>query len=287
MTKRTRSKLPKLHLLVAYPYCTASMVRVIKRLQEVADVELMLDSGAFTAWNSGKTIALADYCNFVRTPPLHFHNVVQLDCIGNVEGTRENYLHMRSEGLRCIPVFTRGNTREALDEMYEDSDYVLLGGIATGENVKGYVKWFQTLSGKRKVHWLGFTNREFLAHYRPFSADASSWHLASRMGAADVYVGKGVCRKLTWADCRHPSAALLPLLHSHGFCGDMVKELGTRQRWRGAGSISLDLAASANVLRARDIKARFGTKLYFCVSTPFQVESLTKMIPRIPAQGKP
>lgn len=281
MKSATIAQKPHLHILIAYPYVTREMLQRLEQLRAVCDVTLMLDSGAFTAWNTGKTISFHDYCAFVRNPPTHFDHVAQLDVFGDAEGTWANYQTMRERDLPVMPVFTRGDSVERLNAMYEDSDYVLFGGIVTGSKNREYLRWFQQQNGQRKVHWLGFIRKEFIAYYRPFSADSSTWYDSMKFGNSDIYVGKGICRKVTWGDCAHPTPRMRQLLAHHGFDGPMIDRLRQRKEWRGGRAISLDLAAAANVLRAQALKARYGTNAYFCVSCAPHLEALARMVPRV------
>ncbi len=133
------SKSVKLNILVAFPYFSQQVYRFLMD-KDPSTFRLIVDSGAFTAWNTGKHISMEDYCKFLKTIPSHWeYKAVQLDVYGNPEQTYTNYLRMLDAGYKDVmPVFTRGDTIERLEEFYSYTDYIMFGGIAIGGENKNY-----------------------------------------------------------------------------------------------------------------------------------------------------
>jgi len=182
----------ELNILIAYPYINEAMLNVLNfYISKGIHINLMLDSGAFTAFNSGKPIDLEKYCDYIKEVEATFlgnFKCVQLDVIGNEEQTLQNYLYMKNnKNIDCIPVFTRGSSLETLEELYRHTDYVMLGGVAKSYKNKEYVKWFLEKNkdddgNLRKVHLLGFTNNKFIKHYDIYSCDSSSINCIGMFG---------------------------------------------------------------------------------------------------------
>ena len=147
----------------------------------------VLDSGAFTAWKSGKPIVLDDYCRFIETLPFRPWKYFALDVIGDPEATMKNYQIMLDRGLTPIPIFTRGDDIKVIDEYYKTSDVVGLGGLVGTPGNKGYVKSIMRVIGNRKVHWLGFTNFNFIHHYKPYMCDSSSFAAGVRYARISLF----------------------------------------------------------------------------------------------------
>ena len=105
----------KLNILVAFPYFSQNIYKFLMD-KDPSTFRLIVDSGAFTAWNTGKHISMEDYCKFLKTIPSHWeYKAVQLDVYGNPEQTYTNYLRMLDAGYKDVmPVFTRGDTVERL-----------------------------------------------------------------------------------------------------------------------------------------------------------------------------
>ena len=84
----------KLNLLVAYPYFSQKIRETLSK-HDPDTFRLIIDSGAFSAWNSRKVIEFDDYCRFLDTIPSHWdYKAVQLDVFGDPVKTLENYYRM-------------------------------------------------------------------------------------------------------------------------------------------------------------------------------------------------
>ena len=134
---------PKLRVLVAFPYFKGAMGQLLA--ERADDVLLLIDSGAFTAWQAGETIALDDYCRFIETLPIKPWRYFQLDVVGNPDETVKNYDEMRRRGFDPIPIFTRGADPAILDYFYSQTDLVGVGGLP-------FVTLVEMRLGKRNEH---------------------------------------------------------------------------------------------------------------------------------------
>lgn len=183
----------KAPLLISYAYFKDKLFgvdyEIIERVRR-GEVKLLIDSGAFTAFTKGKHISLSEYLSFIdrlKAENIEF-NYAQLDVIGNPQATSDNLLTMHRQGYcDTLPVFTRGERIEQLEDLYEMNDYIMLGGVAVGDTVKHYVKWFLERNQNRKVHLLGFTESNILAYYKPTSVDSSGSEASARFGGWPYY----------------------------------------------------------------------------------------------------
>lgn len=175
----------KLNLLVSYSFFNPNVSQFFLNNQDTT--RFVLDSGAFTAWKAGKPIHLDTYCKFLESLPVKPWRYFALDVIGNPDATMKNYQIMLSRGFNPIPVFTRGDELSVIDEYYKTSDVVGLGGLVGTQNNKGYVKSLMSIIGDRKTHWLGFTNIDFIRHYKPYMCDSSTISSGVRFGEARMF----------------------------------------------------------------------------------------------------
>ncbi len=183
-----------------------------------------------------------------------------------------------------MPVFTRGETLERLDEYYSHTDYIMFGGIVIGGQNKNYVKWFLNNNKGRKALWLGFVNVPFIKHYKPESADSSSWMAAARFGRCHLYDGHGdvsIYAKTAFQGKIKPE--VMRALRRHGLNDHEVSLLGQADAWRFSGRIptmlpgAKDITSAAqyvttigHVWRSFDIEKNLGTKVYLAISqVPF------------------
>ena len=110
-------------LLVAFPM----LAGYAKRCAEYPVQEWVLDSGAFTAFNSGKVIDLDEY--IATCLSCDAHEVFGLDVIGDPTATRKNNEYMWSKGVEAIPTFHFGSPWSALDDIMHRPK-IALGGVA-------------------------------------------------------------------------------------------------------------------------------------------------------------
>ena len=268
----------KLNILVAYPYFTEGIRNYLME-RDPSTFRLIVDSGAFTAWNTGAEVTMEGYTKFLKTIPKSWEwKAVQLDVYGDPEGTYTNWKRMIDMGFEDVmPVFTRGDSLERLDEFYEATDYIMFGGIAFGGENKNYIKWFSEANKGRRVHWLGFTNMPFIKHYQPESVDSSSITSAQRYGSIVYYKGGGVLKTLNKKDfAKRPPIHFLNESIKRGFTLKELKCLGRSESWVGAvktpnkknlkGFASF-VSYTHHVWRGFDVEDNLGTKIYLAFAT--------------------
>jgi hypothetical protein len=252
----------RLNLLVAYPYMKPDMIPVLK--EHAADIRLVIDSGAFTAWKSGNPIALADYCRFIERLPVEPWRYFTLDIVGDAAGTDRQYKDMLRAGFNPVPIFTRGENPAKLDELYETSDLVGLGGINALDK-RRWVNGIMRHVAGRRVHWLGFTNAEFMRHYRPYMADSSTWMIGRRRRFIPIYMGRGHVRQFK----RHDFDAGLPwtaraALVRYGIDPAILRN---DRAWVAGAPLVETVGAHSYVEMSLDVRRNLGTHVFLaCVS---------------------
>lgn len=264
----------KLNILCAYPYLSDEILEAIAR--SGTNHRFLLDSGAFTAFNSGKEIKLQDYINRVKGLPTKPWRYFTLDVIGDGKKSYTNYLEMMHQGLTPAPIFTRGEDLDMLETYYQTSDYVGLGGLATGgagtRNI--YVHKMMKIIGKRKAHLLGFTPVEHLKSLRPYTCDSSSWLGALRYGACDIYLGYGKMVRLNRKELTNkPSDKIAQALQKLNV---NIADLAKEESWRGGASLSGYINAKSWVQMSMDVEKNIGTKLFLAFATGNALSLLLK-----------
>lgn len=252
-----------LNILVAYPYIKPDVIKVLYENQD--KIRFLLDSGAFTAWKAGKPISLDEYCKFIEQLPFKPWRYFTLDVVGNPEKSFENYQIMLKRGFNPIPIFTRGEDIKMIDEYYKTSDVVGIGGLVGTQGNKGFVKGIMKVVGNRKVHWLGFTNKEFVKHYKPYMCDSSSWEGGARYGTFSLYIGGGnffQCSKKDFS--KKPDNKIINVLKSYGVS---VTDLSKEENWRGGRSINRTLNARSIVRYNIELEKNVSTLQFAAAAT--------------------
>ncbi len=157
-----------------------------------------LDSGAYSAWNSGKEIDIEALIQESKDP--YWKESVSLDVIGDAEASMKNALYMKSKGSPAYPVFHIGDPWEMLEEYKGKFDKVGLS-CRFGEPEKVSMKWLENCFARAwpyKFHSFGWIKEKMLMTFPFHSGDASSWVLAPCAFGTWREMGKLKVRK--WPD---------------------------------------------------------------------------------------
>jgi hypothetical protein len=170
----------------------ASYTRSVALLRKHGVRRLFLDSGAFSAWTRGLTVEFEDLYELIDAfkPEVY----VQLDVIGEPEGTRLNLERMRADGYRPLPVFTRGAPWSDLTRLLdEDEDYICLGNIAKAKKPVR-MEWCGKVFALTRdwcerndrpltrYHAFGVTEQNVLTAFPFYSCDSSAALMVSAFG---------------------------------------------------------------------------------------------------------
>lgn len=274
----------RLRLLIAYPYLNSKAVDAITRMGN--SVELMVDSGAFTAWQSGKPINLQDYINFIKALPVRPFMYVMLDVIGDPVRTRQNYDEMRRQGLSPVPVWTRGDSIEALDHYASTASVVCMGGLVRkGISPVPYLMAMRKHTQDTHVHLLGVNRMQLLKALRPYSCDSSNFTGALRYGRCDLHMGAGVMRAFARKDLvgriDQPMALAIARL------GYDIADLRNPASWRGGKSLSARITVASWISLSAEVRARIGTRMYLSGSVDLDMvwAEYSRLRSVLPAEG--
>ena len=278
----------KLNILVAFPYFSNGIRKELEK-QDPERFRLIVDSGAFSAHNSGHEIKLDDYCDFITglQPSFPDMEYVQLDVVFDEQGTKDNYQEMLRRGFDPCPVFTRGASQDYFKELLALDKYIFVGGVQRGKGAPNFAKWVLENSGgykEHKVHLLAFVRPDFINHYKPYSVDASSWTSAARYGQL-LYYTKGRLKSMHKKDfAKMPKQAFLDSCKELKIPFNVVKKLRLNGSWKSTTKFVYDedpntpsetLGLFINTLNYiyYSIKAQneVGTKIYMAVGDSSQL----------------
>lgn len=141
---------------------------------------LMLDSGAFTAYQTGRTVDIDDLVRETRSD--EWDEAVTLDVIGSWEGSKRNADYMRAAGSKAMPVFHLGEPWHLLEYYAANWPKVGLGGMVGVKPLKSVLKWIEQCFARvwpKKLHSFGRTEDAVLMRFPFHSADTSTWSIAA------------------------------------------------------------------------------------------------------------
>lgn len=207
----------------AYPAMVRNRTAILAGLlrSKGKRVHHMLDSGAFTAWSSGKVIdreALINTANSLldKYSDCMDFTFVALDAIPGKKGrpttpeeaasacviSADNYDVMRKRIPAYVkPVFHTGDPDWLIDR-YSDAEYVGFGmsqNLSEAERVSWAMKAFTRFPGK-KIHGLAATGFKMIRAVRWHSVDSAAWQYAASMGAINWMRPNGALVALNISD---------------------------------------------------------------------------------------
>lgn len=246
-----------------------------------AGCNILLDSGAFSAYTIGAHIGIDEYCEFIKKVEPFVDGYIQLDKVYDQETSVKNLEYMEKiHQLNPIPVWqgVTGNF-SGVAEWTKGRPWVAISGAAgaKGKNKgpKDWV-WRRALSFKNalpngvKWHFLGVTAEKRLSQLRPSTYDSSSIDAGFVYGTCidffSPHYGKMVSYNLrTGSENSYESldAARLilnqPNLPFNEFRARKIKDLNSDFSWGRA------LACYVSEMRAKRISKKTGAKIYHAV----------------------
>lgn len=171
-------------------------------------VELFLDSGAFSAWTQKKPIDIYEYIDFIKLNQSSITVYANLDGIPMKGGTDKimqnrlasakltlkNQRIMEKAGLNPLPCFHFGEPFEYLQYYVDNYDYLALG--VAGNKGTTLIGWLNTCfqdyicdaagMPKIKVHGFAVTSVKIMIAYPWYSVDSTSWAITGGMGSIFV-----------------------------------------------------------------------------------------------------
>jgi len=170
-------------------------------------VDLMLDSGAYSAWNQGAEINIKDYVGFLKRNLDFLWSYVVLDVLpegkesmrtpeANERGAKKSYKNlqiMKDAGLSSIPVFHQGERFNWLEQLLKDEEPYI--GISTRKDLWSKAskqrEWldqvFSIIADAKgrpivKTHGFGITSVHNLSRYPWFTTDSTTWSMSAGYG---------------------------------------------------------------------------------------------------------
>lgn len=148
-----------------------------------------LDSGAFSAANSGATIDLEEFAAFYLQHRDLFEIVSSLDVIGDPRGSERNLHTLRAKGVPALAVWHMTSSLDELDRVVAENEHFAIGGMVpyvrkvrlrdavlsrAWERI--YKHW------PRRVHAFGVTELDVLRLYPWHSVDSSTAVMSAAYG---------------------------------------------------------------------------------------------------------
>ena len=186
-----------LNVLISYAYLYKQrpFMDYVKELTSRGTINLMLDSGAFTKFNSKNAfshINVNDYSKWLQEWKNYCEKYVMLDVIGNRAASVQNYETMIGNGLSPMFVATiYDNDFDYIRKAVSRNPDICVAGGATCKSpwmIKRFQDVYRQTNGKARMHGLGYYTFPNMLRLNLRSIDSSSWKTAAaRFGQAVIF----------------------------------------------------------------------------------------------------
>jgi hypothetical protein len=147
---------------------------------------IMLDSGAYSAWTTGRNISPLDYMRYIEENKDHITDYVALDVMGDGQITWLYYQIMKLKGFRPIPVYHYGTDEKYLRRYVDDgAGFIALGATVPVQDKHKVAQWVSGLIQRYpgiKFHVLGASSKPILGVEGLYSVDSSTWIMRAANG---------------------------------------------------------------------------------------------------------
>lgn len=210
------------------------------------DCLLMIDSGAYTVWQSGKAICLSDYLRFcdelrivLPTRKLQF---VSLDVIPQndsydevqsvVEESISNYEKMLAEGFDTMPVFHQGENFQVFEHYRKTAQVIGVSGdnkASSKQRAVFFDEVYYSFRDTVKTHGFGHGSKSFMFNYPFYSVDSTNYKRVHN----GRYSYEGTKLNGSWSTDKH-------LLFRESVSGFIDMERHATELWESRGVVWKD-----------------------------------------------
>ncbi len=163
-------------LLVSYYYLEAWELNKHKYHYR----DWVMDSGAFSAHNSGAVIVLQDYIDcchrLMQTDPT-LTEIYSLDVIGDAEAGLANTEEMHRQGVPAIPCFHYGEPWPLLKKLCAEYPKIAIGGCVGRRDKDDFAGQCFARAWPHKFHGFGFGGEKSIMSFPWHSVDATNWEM--------------------------------------------------------------------------------------------------------------
>jgi hypothetical protein len=171
------------HLLISF--ADRPLEKILDRSLEMG-FEIMIDSGAYSAFSVGQRIDIDEYVELLKRYPQCIY--INLDVCSDPDETQRNQGYLEDKGLNPIPVYHFGEPREVLEGLVAKGyGYIGLGNsiLSVRRPQSQFRSWvFDCCNQYPEVKFHGFAvgalKPELMGLY---SADSTTWGMAARYQA--------------------------------------------------------------------------------------------------------
>jgi len=158
-------------------------IRKSKNEINPGNVDMLLDSWAFTAFTQNIKINIDEYIKFLQINKNKFTLYAWLDVIWDAEATLINQKILDKAGLKAFPTYHLWSPVKYFHYLVNNYDYIWLWWMvpyaSKPKKIEAFLDYcfhyIKKHNLKTKIHWWWMTNIKFMLKYPFRSVDSTSW----------------------------------------------------------------------------------------------------------------
>lgn len=175
------------NILMSFAYLSSSsLCQYVAQAVQDKRMNLMIDSGAFTKFNSksGQHVTLDNYCSFLDVMGEYAEKYVMLDVIGNESASKRNYETMIERGHSPMFVATMyDNDFAYIEDTLKINPNICVAGGATTKGdwmSKRFQDVYLNTGSKARIHGLAYVTFPKCFQLPLASMDSSTWQTGAQ-----------------------------------------------------------------------------------------------------------
>ena len=259
-----------INILASYAYLKDNprLTEALLLLSTKGYINLLIDSGAFTAHAAGKPINPKEYITFCKRIEGKVWQYIMLDIIGQASASMLNFKKMLKAGLNPMGVWTKYDTVHNLKELAEHNDHVCIAGGVGTESKKMVARFRQAVQEVPtiKIHGLAYVKVPQYYKLPLYSVDSSSFTAGVRFGTLPVFNYKtGLMTSFTVSQLKVAKVSTIPeeLKKLWVSLGLKPSERMNKELYTGNFSVQAVQAAKAHLDMMRYAKRPAVDRQYF------------------------
>lgn len=187
-----------MHVLGSYWFLRrADLVPELRALPR--PVDFLADSGAFSAYSTGKPITVEEYAEWLLAQAPVINAAATMDVIGDSRATARNtdrLLELVGDRVTVIAVFHAGSPWAEFERLCEQHRYIALGGaVYAGHRETAMLQWcarahLVAREHDVRLHGFGLTKPPYPELLPWYSVDSAYWISANRTGTLSLWDGR-------------------------------------------------------------------------------------------------
>ena len=161
--------------------------------------EIMIDSGAWSAFNSGVEISVVNYMKYLERNRDLINHYISMDVIGDSDLSLYFWLIMRKKGFDPIPVYHYKEDEKFLRYYARRANKIAIGGTVPEPNKTTVADWVRLLVWtypEINFHLLGSSSRKIIDTVDLDTVDSSTWIMQAMNGRPEHIPGRSSQAKI-------------------------------------------------------------------------------------------